>query len=78
MNLPFEEVEPRLKCKFAGDKKAYEQVPTFLRIKSDRAFKNAKYLIEKVVERFELKENKKAETVDVIQMLKDRVAEENN
>ena len=76
VNLPFEEVEPRLKCKFAGDKKAYEQVPTFLRIKSDRAMKNAKYLISKVVERFGLKEDKKFTKVDAVQMIKDRFIEE--
>ena len=72
VNLPFDEVETRLKCKFAGDKKSYEQVPTFLRIKSDRAYRNALYLIGKVVERFELKENKKFIPVDAIEDLKNR------
>ena len=71
INLPYEEVESRLKCKYAGDKKAYEQVPTFLRIKSDRAFRNAKYLIGKVVERYSLKENKKFVPVDAIKILKE-------
>ncbi|MBO5712979.1 MAG: hypothetical protein J6R88_02095 [Clostridia bacterium] len=73
LNLPFEDVEPRLKCKYEGDKKAYEQVPTFLRIKSDRAMKNAKYLIEMVATRFNLKENKKFTEVNAIEILKERL-----
>lgn len=73
LNLDFNEVESRLKCKFAGDKKSYEQVPVLLRIKSDRAMKNAKYLIEKVAEKYELKKVKTPVTVDAIQILKDRI-----
>lgn len=72
LNLDFDSVEPRLKCKNAGHKKAYEQVPVFLRIKSPRAMKNAKYLIDKVVERFSLKQNPKAEYVNSIEILKEK------
>lgn len=72
LNLDFDSVEPRLKCKNAGHKKAYEQVPVFLRIKSPRAMKNAKYLIDKVVERFSLKLNPKAVYVDSIQILNEK------
>lgn len=78
LNLNFDEVETRLKCKYAGDKKAYAQVPVFLRIKSPRAMRNAKYLIEQVVSRFELKPNKKFTGVDGIQILKDHYAKTEN
>lgn len=72
LNLDFSAVESRLKCKDVSHKKAYAQVPVFLRIKSPRAMRNAKYLINQVVERFNLKENPKATTVDSIEILKQR------
>ena len=72
LNLDFATVESRLKCKDVSHKKAYAQVPVFLRIKSPRAMRNAKYLIDKVVERFNLKENPKAVKVDSIKILKQR------
>lgn len=78
LNLEYDKVETRLKCKYAGDKKAYAGVPVFLRIKSPRAMRNAKYLIEQVVTRFELKPNKKFVPVDAIQMLKDHFDKKDN
>lgn len=72
LNLDYNTVESRLKCKDVSHKKAYAQVPVFLRIKSPRAMRNAKYLIGQVVERFNLKENPKATTVDSIEILKQR------
>ena len=72
LNLDYSEVEPRLKCKDVSHKKAYAQVPVFLRIKSPRAMRNAKYLIEKVVQKYGLKENPKAVYVDSIQILKEK------
>lgn len=72
LNLDFSAVESRLKCKDVSHKKAYAQVPVFLRIKSPRAMRNAKYLINQVVERFNLKENPKAVKVDSIKILKER------
>ena len=72
LNLEFDKVETRLKCKDVSHKKAYAEVPVFLRIKSNRAMKNAKYLIDKVAERFELKENKRAVYVDSISILKEK------
>ena len=44
LNLDLDKLEPRLRCKDASDKKAYEQVPVFLRIRSPRSMKNAKFL----------------------------------
>ena len=72
LNLNYEEVETRLKCKYVGDKKSYAEVPVFLRIKSPRAFRNAKYLIEKVAQRFNLEPNKKFVPVDGLKLLQDK------
>ena len=72
LNLEYDKVETRLKCKDASHKKAYKEVPVFLRIKSPRAMRNAKYLIEQVVKRFELKENPRAVYVDSIKILEEK------
>ena len=72
LNLDINEVESRLKCKDVSHKKAYAQVPVFLRIKSPRAMRNAKYLINQVAEKFNLKENPKATYVDSIEVLKSK------
>ncbi len=71
LNLDFNEVETRLKCRDASDTKAYEEVPVFLRIRSLRAMKNAKYLIGKLAERFELQINPKAERVDAMALIRE-------
>ena len=75
LNLDFNEVESRLKCRNSADTKAYEEVPVFLRIRSRRAMKNARYLISKLAERFELKVNPKAVEVDAINLAKERLEE---
>lgn len=72
LNLEYDKVETRLKCKFAGEKKAYASVPVFLRIKSDRAMRNAKYLIDKLAERFELSQNLKATPVNAVEILESK------
>lgn len=75
LNLNYEEVETRLKCKDVSDKKSYAEVPVFLRIKSPRAMRNAKYLIGKVAERFNLQPNKKFVEVDSVAILKQKLSE---
>ncbi len=70
LNLDYDKVEPRLKCKDAGHKKAYAEVPVFLRIKSPRAMRNAVYLINQVIERFGIKEDPKAVTIDSVKLLR--------
>lgn len=72
VNLDIGEVESRLKCKDVSHKKAYAQVPVFLRIKSPRALKNAKYLIEQVANKFNLVKNPKATYVDAVKILKSK------
>ncbi len=71
LNLNFNEVESRLKCKDVSDRKSYREVPTLLRIKSDRAMKNAKYLIDIVAKKYNLVENKKFKPVDAVALLKE-------
>ncbi len=50
--------------------KAYEEVPFAVKIKSDRACKNATKLASAVAERFELKKNDKFKPTDIIQQIK--------
>ena len=78
LNLDINEVEPRLKCRDVSNKKAYAQVPVFLRIKSERAMKNAKYLIDKVVEKYDLKENPRSIYIDSVEVLKQKAKTYNN
>ena len=68
-----EEVEPRLKCKEAGHKKAYEEVPVFLRIRSPRSMKNAKFLINQLATKFNLVENPKSVLVNSVELLKEKL-----
>ena len=73
LNLTMEEVEPRLKCKEAGHKKAYEEVPVFLRIRSPRSMKNAKFLINQLAQKFSLVENPKSVLVNSVDLLKEKL-----
>lgn len=73
LNLEMNEVEPRLKCKDAGHKKAYEEVPVFLRIRSPRSMKNAKYLINQLATKFNLVENPKSVLVNSVELLKEKL-----
>ncbi len=71
LNLDINELEPRFRCKDASAKRSYQEVPVFLRVRSPRAFKNAKTLIEQLAIKHELIVNPKAEQVDSLQLLKD-------
>ena len=51
LNLDINEVESRLKCKDVSDRNCYKEVPVLLRIKSERAMRNAKYLIDIVAKK---------------------------
>ena len=50
----------------ASDAKMFEQVPMLIRIRSDRGLKKAKELIDITMERFGLKADPKAKTVDYV------------
>lgn len=73
VNLNLDEVEPRLRCKDASAKRAYEEVPVFLRIRSPRSMKYAKILLSQLAVYHQLVENPKAESVDAIALLKDKL-----
>ena len=74
LNLDIDSVEPRLRCKDASAKRSYAEVPVFLRIRSPRALKNAKYLIEQLATKHELIVNPKAEKVNALELLKENLA----
>ncbi len=59
LNLDLNEVDPKFHCKDQSFKKPYEQVPVLIRVKSGRAVKYAKRLIDQTAERIGLKENPK-------------------
>ncbi len=71
LNLEYDKVETRLKCKDVSDRNCYKSVPVLLRIKSDRAMRNAKYLIKIVADKYGLVPCKKPKKYDSIQLLKD-------
>ncbi len=71
LNLEVASLESRFNIIDASETKAYEQVPAFLRIKSNRAMKYARELIDMVVAKFEIAKNPKYEEQDYISVLKD-------
>lgn len=78
LNMPIEDADPKFHCKDMTDKKTYVATPTLLRIKSGRAVKYAKILIDRCAEMYELKENKKFEEVDAIAIIEAAVAAKEN
>ncbi len=71
LNLDINEVESRLKCKDVSNRNCYKEVPVLLRIKSERAMRNAKYLIDVVAKKYNLVVNKKYKPIDAIKLLKE-------
>ena len=69
LNMDINVTEPKFHCKDMRDKKTYEPVPVLLRIKSGRAVKYAKILIDQCAEIHGLKENKKFQEVDAIALV---------
>ncbi len=77
LNLDVSTIESRFNIIDASNTKSYEQVPAFLRIKSNRAMKYAYELIDRVIEKFNLIKNTKYENQDYIAELKE-IAESKN
>lgn len=71
LNMDIAVTDPKFHCKDVREKKTYEPVPVLLRIKSGRAVKYAKILIDQCAEIHGLKENKKFTEVDAIQLIED-------
>lgn len=71
LNMDINETDPKFHCKDVSDKKTYVTVPVLLRIKSGRAVRYAKMLIDQCAAIHGLKENPKFEEVDAIAMVED-------
>ena len=74
LNMDISTTDPKFHCKDMRDKKTYETVPVLLRIKSGRAVKYAKILIDQCAEVHGLKENPKFTEVDAIKEVEDFLA----
>ncbi len=66
LSLDVKETEPKFHCEDVSALKSYAEVPTLLRVKSDRAVKYAKTLIDQCAEKHGLKENPKFTEIDAI------------
>ncbi len=75
LNMDVSETDPKFRCKDMRDKVTYETVPTMLRIKSGRAVRYAKILIDQCAEKYGLVENKKFVEVDAMKVVEDFLAE---
>ena len=75
LNMDISEVDPKFRCKDMSNKVTYETVPVMLRIKSGRAVRYAKILIDQCAEKYGLVENKKFVEVDAMQIVDDFLAE---
>lgn len=75
LNMDISEVDPKFRCKDMSDKVTYETVPTMLRIKSGRAVRYAKILIDQCAEKYGLAENKKFVEVDAMKVIEDFLRE---
>lgn len=75
LNMDISEVDPKFRCKDMRDKVTYETVPTMLRIKSGRAVRYAKILIDQCAAKYGLVENKKFVEVDAMKVVEDFLAE---
>lgn len=69
LNMDIDTTDPKFHCKDMRDKKTYVTVPVLLRIKSGRAMRYAKILIDQCAAQHGLKENPKFMEVDAIAMV---------
>ena len=74
LNMDINETDPKFRCKDMTSKVTYETVPVMLRVKSGRAVRYAKILIDQCAEKHGLVENKKFQEVDAIQIVQDFLA----
>ena len=74
LNMDINTADPKFHCKDVSDKKTYEPVPVLLRVKSGRAVKYAKMLIDQCAESHGLTENKKFLGVDAIALVEESLA----
>lgn len=75
LNMDISEVDPKFRCKDMRGKVTYATVPVMLRIKSGRAVRYAKILIDQCAAKYGLVENKKFQEVDAMKVVEDFLAE---
>lgn len=66
LNMDINSVDAKIRARDVSEKVSYAEVPVYLPIKSNRAMKYAKSLIDQVALNFELKENVNYQEVDYV------------
>ena len=74
LNMDINTTDPKFHCKDMSDKKTYVTVPTMLRIKSGRAVKYAKILIDQCAEQHGMLERRKPVIVDAMALIEEALA----
>ena len=74
LNMDINTVDPKFRCHDMSDKKTYVTVPVLLRIKSGRAVKYAKRLIDQCAEQHGMLERRKPFVVDSIALIEEALA----
>ena len=74
LNMDINTTDPKFHCKDMSDKKTYVTVPTMLRIKSGRAVKYAKILIDQCAEQNNMLERRKPFVVDAMALIEEALA----
>ncbi len=77
LNMDINTTDPKFHCKDMSDKKTYVTVPTMLRIKSGRAVKYAKILIDQCAEQNGMLERRKPFVVDAMALIEESLAGKN-
>lgn len=71
LNMDINTTDPKFHCKDMSDKKTYVTVPTLIRIKSGRAVKYAKRLIDQCAEQHGMLERRKPFVVDAMDLIEE-------
>lgn len=74
LNMDINTTDPKYHCKDMSDKKTYVTVPVLLRIKSGRAVKYAKRLIDQCAEQHGMLERRKPFVVDAMALIEEALA----
>ena len=78
LNMDINTVDPKFRCVDMSGKKTYVTVPVMLRIKSGRAMKYAKRLIDQCAEQNGMLERRKPFEVDAIQLIEEALNNNND
>lgn len=78
LNMDITTTDPKFHCKDMSDKKTYVTVPVLLRIKSGRAVKYAKRLIDQCAEQHGMLERRKPFVVDAMALIEEALKNRKN